>query len=42
MSGWRNLLTPKNDKYLPQDSTRSSLLQSKFGKDSSLKSSGKL
>ena len=41
MSGWRKLLTPRTEKYLPHESNRSNLTQSKFGKDSSLKSSGK-
>ncbi len=40
MTSWRKLLTPHQDKYLPQDSTRSSLAQSKFARESTLKSSG--
>ena len=40
MSSWRNMMTPLNDKYQPQESTNSSLGYSKLMKTSSVKSTG--
>jgi len=38
MSSWRNLMTPLNEKYQPQESINSSLGQSKFTRTNSIKS----
>jgi len=40
MSSWRNMMTPLNDKYQPQESTNSSLGHSKLLKSVSIKSTG--